>query len=205
MQALTCAGGIEYHMTEDTRDRIIRAAIELVDEKGYKGATTRAIAERAEVNEVTLFRQFGNKQGILDAAIEKYSYFDMIDNIMNHDVKWDLEKDLRMLSSRYQEIVESKRKIILISLREEGRFPELDEAIAKLPNAYKKTIANYFKEMVARGKMPTSVDADVAATNFLLINFGYFFLKERLSDGETEIPVDRFTEDHIGLFIKSIK
>ena len=40
---------------EDTRNRIIRAAIELVDEQGYKGATTRAIAERAEVNEVTLF------------------------------------------------------------------------------------------------------------------------------------------------------
>src|SRR5699024_10380853 len=151
---------------EDTRDRIIRAAIELVDEKGYKGATTRAIAERAEVNEVTLFRQFGNKQGILDAAIEKYSYFDMIDNIMNHDVKWDLEKDLRMLSSRYQEIVESKRKIILISLREEGRFPELDEAIAKLRNDDKKTIANYIKEMEARGKMRTSEEADVDAKKF---------------------------------------
>lgn len=191
-------------MTEDTRDRIIKAAIDLVDEKGYKGATTRAIAERAEVNEVTLFRQFGNKQGILDAAIEKYSYFDTIDNIMNHDIKWDLEADLQMLSRRYQEIVSSKRKIILISLREEGRFPELDEAIAKLPTAYRNTIADYFKEMIKKGKM-APIDADVAATNFLLINFGYFFLKDRLSEDESSIPVDRFTEDHISMFVKSLK
>lgn len=191
-------------MTEDTRDRIIRAAIELVDEKGYKGATTRAIAERAEVNEVTLFRHFGNKQGILDAAIEKYSFNDEIEQMMERNIKWDLEKDLRMLSAKYQEIVASKKEIILISLREEGRFPELDQAIARLPVAYRNTIADYFKEMMRKGKM-AAVDADVAATNFLLINFGYFFLKDRLSDDGTGIPVHDFTEDHIGVFIKGLQ
>src|SRR5699024_9318075 len=102
-------------MKEDTRDRIIRAAIELVDEQGYKDATTRAIAERAEVNEVTLFRHFGNKQGILDTAIEKYSFFDKIENMKQHDIQWDLEKDLKMLAKKYQEIVASKKEMILIS------------------------------------------------------------------------------------------
>ena len=189
---------------EDTRNRIIRAAIELVDEQGYKGATTRAIAERAEVNEVTLFRHFGNKQGILDAAIEKYSFFDKIENMMQHDIQWDLEKDLKMLAKKYQEIVASKKEMILISMREEGRFPELDDAISRLPLFYRDTISNYFTEMMKKEKMKT-VDADVAATNFLFINFGYFFLKDRLISREEHFSVDDFTDTHIDLFIKSLQ
>lgn len=47
-------------MTQSTQDKIIDAALALVNEQGYKGATTKAIAALAGVNEVTLFRHFGN-------------------------------------------------------------------------------------------------------------------------------------------------
>lgn len=191
-------------MKENTRDRIIRAAIELVDEKGYKGATTRAIAERAEVNEVTLFRNFGNKKGILDAAIEKYSFFDEISEIMKKNIVWDLEKDLQMLSEQYQRIITSKRQIILISLREEGRFPELDEAIRKLPLVYRNIISDYFKEMINLDKMK-AVDPDVAAINFIYLNFGYFFLKDRLPEKEGKISIDTFSKQYVSMFIQSLK
>ena len=36
---------------------------------GYLGATTRRIAEEAEVSEVTLFRLFGTKEAVLEEAI----------------------------------------------------------------------------------------------------------------------------------------
>jgi|SRR5699024_7760945 len=191
-------------MKENTRDRIIKAAIELVDEKGYKGATTRAIAERAEVNEVTLFRHFGNKKGILDAAIEKYSFFDEIKEIMQEKIVWDLEKDLQMLSGQYQRIIASKKHIILISLREEGRFPELDEAIRELPIVYRDIISEYFKEMIKRGKMK-EVDSDVAAINFIYLNFGYFFLKDRIPEKEGKISIDTFSREYISMFIHSLR
>src|SRR5699024_3579356 len=115
----------------------------------------------------------------LPISIEKYSFFDKIENMMQHDIQWDLEKDLKMLAKKYQEIVASKKEMILISMREEGRFPVLDDAISRLPLSYRDTISNYFTEMMKKEKMKT-IDADVAATNFLFINFGYFFLKDRL-------------------------
>jgi AcrR family transcriptional regulator len=40
-------------------------------EAGYHGTTTRRIAEEAGLNEVTLFRQFGNKDALLREAIEQ--------------------------------------------------------------------------------------------------------------------------------------
>jgi AcrR family transcriptional regulator len=54
-------------MTQNTEDRILDAAQLLFAERGYAATTTRAIAESAAVNEVTLFRRFENKAGILRA------------------------------------------------------------------------------------------------------------------------------------------
>jgi AcrR family transcriptional regulator len=47
---------------EDTRSRILAAAREIFALKGTRGTTTREVADRAGVNEATLFRHFGTKQ-----------------------------------------------------------------------------------------------------------------------------------------------
>ena len=52
------------------RDKILRAATELYAETGFRGTTTRQIARRAGVNEVTLFRHFGSKTALLHEAIQ---------------------------------------------------------------------------------------------------------------------------------------
>ncbi|MEH7511076.1 TetR/AcrR family transcriptional regulator, partial [Priestia megaterium] len=48
---------------DETKKKITKATIELLKEKGYKGTTTREIAEQDGVNELTVFRHFGNKEG----------------------------------------------------------------------------------------------------------------------------------------------
>jgi AcrR family transcriptional regulator len=53
----------------DLRNRILKAAGELYAETGFRGTTTRQIAQLAGVNEVTLFRHFGSKTALLHEAI----------------------------------------------------------------------------------------------------------------------------------------
>ncbi|HEU5218959.1 MAG TPA: helix-turn-helix domain-containing protein [Gemmatimonadales bacterium] len=53
----------------DLRQKILNAATELYAETGFRGATTRQIAQLAGVNEVTLFRHFGSKTALLHEAI----------------------------------------------------------------------------------------------------------------------------------------
>ncbi len=52
-----------------TRQRLLDAAARVFAEHGLAGATTRAIAEAAGVNEVTLFRHFHTKDGLLAAVV----------------------------------------------------------------------------------------------------------------------------------------
>lgn len=52
-----------------TRTHVLTAAARVYGELGFRGATTRKIAEAAGVNEVTLFRQFGSKNALLLEAL----------------------------------------------------------------------------------------------------------------------------------------
>ncbi len=62
-------------MPSQTRKRLIQAALELFVVQGVSNTTTRQIANLANVNEVTLFRQFGNKFGLVLAVIEESPLF----------------------------------------------------------------------------------------------------------------------------------
>jgi AcrR family transcriptional regulator len=53
------------------KERLLKAAATVFGRDGLTGATTRAIAREAGVNEVTLFRQFGSKEKLLAAVVGK--------------------------------------------------------------------------------------------------------------------------------------
>jgi AcrR family transcriptional regulator len=57
---------------EETRERILNAARDVIGRKGKRGATTREIAEVAGVNEATLFRHFGTKEALLVACAQRF-------------------------------------------------------------------------------------------------------------------------------------
>lgn len=57
----------------DVREALVEATIKVFAEVGVRGATTRRIAQAADVNEVTLFRHFKTKEDLLHAALEAFA------------------------------------------------------------------------------------------------------------------------------------
>ena len=56
--------------TTDTRSGIVAAAAHLLRTSGAKAVTTRAVAQEAGVPPPTIFRLFGDKDGLLEAVAE---------------------------------------------------------------------------------------------------------------------------------------
>jgi AcrR family transcriptional regulator len=54
----------------DTRSRIIAAAARILREQGPRAVTTRAVAQAARVQAPTIYRLFGDKDGLIDAVAE---------------------------------------------------------------------------------------------------------------------------------------
>lgn len=204
MQVNTCITFEEgTHLKLSTKDKIIEATIELVNEKGYKGATTKEISKRAGLNEVTLFRHFGSKKGIVEEIIKKYGFIDSFENIFEKAIVWDIDKDLKMLVSEYQSLLEQKKTVILLSLKEAGKFPELDSLINHIPLKYIEILENYFETMMKKGKIKKD-DPFTVATNFAFINFGYFLMRTRMDPEQEKLSIDYFIGNNIHSFIKTL-
>lgn len=60
----------DTYSSTDTRTRIVRAAATLLREGGREAVTTRAVALSAGVQAPTIYRLFGDKDGLLDAVAE---------------------------------------------------------------------------------------------------------------------------------------
>ena len=55
------------------RGKLLDVAARVYGEYGFRGATTRRIADEAGVNEITIFRQFGSKESLINEAIRTHS------------------------------------------------------------------------------------------------------------------------------------
>lgn len=54
---------------QDTREKILEAALDLFSTNGFHSTTTRKIAQKAGVNEVTLFRHFNTKMALFQEVV----------------------------------------------------------------------------------------------------------------------------------------
>lgn len=111
-----------------TQDRLLSAALDVLYERGYRGATSREIARVAQVNEVTLFRLFSTKDDLLAAALVRR--FETERQLVPTPTG-DLEADLVGLC-----------QLMLGHLDTEGRqFFRLLPEIARLPERQKTLVS----------------------------------------------------------------
>ncbi|NTV11668.1 MAG: CerR family C-terminal domain-containing protein [Zoogloea sp.] len=64
--------GTEAGSTEETRARLAAAGLELFGRLGFDGVTTRALAERAGVNQAAIPYHFGGKEGVYMAVAQRF-------------------------------------------------------------------------------------------------------------------------------------
>lgn len=109
-----------------SNEQILNAALDVIAQQGYAGATTREIADAAGINEVTLFRRFGNKQKLLTAAVEQEA-----ENFAAAGVEYtgDVEVDLQRVVHFYQSLMRTHGRMIRMLLSEMPRQPELAEVM----------------------------------------------------------------------------
>ena len=98
---------------DDTEQRILDAALRVFASEGYTGATTRKIAEEANVAEVTLFRKFKSKENLLkEVLINNRTVFSSLENFFRsfqEEKDVDLETQLRILGKNVAKAMKDKK------------------------------------------------------------------------------------------------
>lgn len=160
----------------DTRDKIIDAAMELVIEKGYSDMTTLDIAEKAGVNEVTLFRRFGTKKDIILAALETSRWIPALDANFTDGLVWELQPDLEGFLREYCGKVTPQIVRLSIGLRSPQIFAETAPYIMKVPSSYTDALTAYFAAMQQKGRCKEGDPSTFAISLFAAV-LGFVFLQ----------------------------
>jgi AcrR family transcriptional regulator len=157
-----------------TRQRLVSAALELFAQQGITETTTKQIAELAEVNEVTLFRQFGNKQGLVLAVMEESEIFDQLAAALGEQssAASNPEQVIRKYAQSYLQLLEAVPEMVRSIIGEAGKYPiENREALGRGINQANQSVAQY---LGSEGS-PLASDRLVSLVNSTL--FGYAVLE----------------------------
>ena len=113
-------------------NRIHQSALQVFVERGYEAATTKEIAERAGVNEATLYRRFNTKAELIRTALAQELSNSPFGHLKGSD---DARADIAMIVKAYIETYEVFGAVVMALLSEAARHPEIQSATsAMLPN-----------------------------------------------------------------------
>lgn len=185
-----------------SKDRLLQAVMDLMAAKGYNGVTTKEIAAAAGVSEMTLFRQFGTKRSLLEAAVDHFYYTEDMKRIFREELVRDLRADLRLLADYYHESMHRNRKLIQIVLRD-AEMVDVTLKAQKHPRQLKEMLMDYFCEMQGRGKM-IAVNPEAQAMNFMWMNYGAFMTSLFQADSITRVTLEEFKESSVDLFVRAL-
>jgi AcrR family transcriptional regulator len=156
----------------ETAQRIIQAAARVFSQHGFAGATTRAIAAEASVNEVTLFRHFGSKKNLMLAVINQRSVMPEVRTALTGQLTGDYRQDLLHIGTHFLALTAERRNEILMTLFEAQRLPEIRDIIAEVPRQRQEALGQYLRQQIERDVV-RDMDPDLAAQAFLGMLFAY--------------------------------
>jgi len=152
-------------MTLPTRDQLLDAAARVFGEHGFRGATTRLIAEAAGVNEVTLFRLFGSKDALLGEAIRTRVY--EREMVLLPDEPGDAHAELTEWATAEHTHLFTHRSSIRQGMCEIGERPELSRCMAHGPKGAYARLNKYFRRLIDMGR--ASKDANPQHASAMLL------------------------------------
>ncbi len=185
------------------RQRILEAAAESFQTLGYARTTTQVIADKAGVAEVTLFRQFGDKQKLFQEAIEQIGggvNFEMLEA----QLSYDLEADLSLISQHALHFFIAQQDAIRMLMFESVHFPEMKTALAQNPSGMIELLARYFEKQHDEGKVQV-VNPQVTAQAFMSMIFGYAIGMQPVSDLlPAQISIEKMSAEFVRIFLASL-
>ena len=179
-------------------ERVLRAAIEVSAERGFRGAATSEIARRAGVAEGTIFRHFKTKDLLLRHIVEPFVKRVLAPIAMRgtgqiFDAEYASFADfLRALASNRLQVVRDHLPVLRIVVQEVPLNPELRALMMRHVGAQLvPELLRVIRRHQARGELAR--EPPEAILRVVLSTFGGYFLArfillpERAWDDEAEI------------------
>lgn len=186
---------------DETRQRILQAAAMVFAEKGYARATTRSLAAAAGVNEVTLFRHFGNKQNLFAAVMNQFGG-PALSTAMEMELGGDYRKNLTMVGTRLLQLLLERKDALRLMLCEATHFPEVQAVMVQNPRRIRRMLAAYLQQQIEQGRV-RPMHPEAMAQAFTGMLFSYAIVEGFFEDTlEPDLAIEDLVAQFVDIFVE---
>lgn len=131
-----------------TEDRILDSAVNLFSRKGYKNTSIKEIARKAQVNSLTVFRYFHDKETLFFQAVERMKRHTFRPEALNEALTFrDIMADLTTIGQAYVDEIYASLPLIRIYIGEGMNFEQLKEERWFISPVLKEHFASYVRAL----------------------------------------------------------
>jgi AcrR family transcriptional regulator len=156
--------------SEDTKKRLLRAGMDVFSRDGYDAATTRKIAEVAEVNEALIHRYFKTKSGLFFAILK--SFYQQMSVCPSYPISETLEKEIGNFLQFRANFYQKHKKFIKLGINRAILDKEVMNEFKQL-GRHMPTLVERFEKFRAEGKIRD--DLDFEKVSFLIGGIAFAF------------------------------
>ncbi len=191
-------------MILNAHDRILCAAVRVFEEHGIRGATTRRIADAAEVNEVTLFRHFGSKEKLMMQALEwAASAAADCPLCLLPEEPSDPSGELTEWARLHMITMHERRMLIRTSIGEFEENPDVTSCGTQITIRIAEDLHTYIVRLQERGMALSDYDAR-AATSLLMGALFSDAINRDITPVRFPYTMDEAAERYVALFLRAI-
>ncbi len=188
-----------------TDEKIIKATFEILQREGFAKATTKKIAAEAGVNEVTIFRNFQNKNNLVEITKEYYlqRYLEKMEEIFDFNENDEIEDYLQSNFIGILNLSENDYSIIKLAMEEVRDVPEKKQLISRITDIIISKLEEFFKSQIEKGKI-RQVDARVLAGMCFSITFQSVILY-KIYDLSPSVETKQYANNFLDILYNGIK
>ena len=189
----------------NTDEKIINATFAILQREGFAKATTKKIAAEAGVNEVTIFRNFKNKNNLVEVTKEYHlqRYLEKMEEIFDFKEDDEIEEYLQSNFIGILNLSEDDYSIIKLAMEEVRNIPEKKQLISRITDTIISKLEEFFKFQMEKGKI-RQVDARVLAGMCFSITFQSVILL-KVYDISPSVETNQYANNFLDILYHGIK
>lgn len=188
-----------------TDEKIIAATFRILQRDGYTKATTKRISKEAEVNEVTIFRNFQNKKNLIEITKEYYIQIliEKLEGIFDYTGDEEIAEYLQNNFRGVLNLSDDDFSIVKVSMEDVSDAPEKQQLLSRITDVVLEKMDAFFASQIEKGKI-RDVDSRVLAVMCYSMTFQSVFLW-KVYDKKHTPEADEFGRNFLDILYNGIK
>lgn len=191
----------EYSLTDE---KIIKATFGILQKEGFAKATTKKIAAEAGVNEVTIFRNFQNKNNLVECTKDYYlqGLIDKLEEIFEFGEDEEIEEYLKISFYGILNLSDEDFSILRVAMEEVREIPENKILISTITDVILNRLEEFFKIKIEKG-----IIREVNPKSLAIMCFGMLFqsvILWKIYNKDLDFETNYYADDLLNIMFEGI-